>query len=166
MIALRKLEKTDRTTIVELINNRKIVDNLRDRIPFPYTLSDADFFIDLSEKQPVQMTFGITYNNELCGVISLVEQEDIHRLNAEIGYWIGEKYWGKGIVSEAIKQITAYGFNTLKLERIYAGVFDYNRGSMRALEKNGYALEGIHRRAVVKNDMIYDEYLYAKLKIG
>lgn len=164
MIALRKLDKTDRTVIVELINNRKILDNLRDRIPYPYTLSDTDFFIDLSEKQTAQMTFAITYHNELCGVISLMEQEDIHRLNAEIGYWIGEKYWGKGIITEAIKKVTAYGFDTLKLERIYAGVFDYNKGSMRALEKNGYELEGIHRRAVVKMEVIYDEYLYAKLK--
>ncbi|WP_281616169.1 GNAT family protein [Flammeovirga sp. SubArs3] len=164
MISLRKLQKEDRTIIVELINNRKILDNLRDRIPYPYSLSDADFFIDLTHKEEQQNTFAITYNGDFCGVIGLIRLEDIHRLNAEIGYWIGEKYWNKGIITEAIEQVTQYGFETLQLERIFAGVFDYNKGSMKALEKNGFQLEGIHRRAIVKNDVIYDEHLYAKLK--
>jgi [ribosomal protein S5]-alanine N-acetyltransferase len=164
-IDLRALKESDRKQIASLINNKKIWDNLRDYIPYPYSISDADHFIDLTIKQSPAITFGILKDDtELCGVIGLVPQKDIYRIAAELGYWIGEKYWGKGIATEAVGIITQYGFDKLNLERIYAGVFDFNKPSKRVLEKNGFKQEGIFRRAVIKNDIIHDEYLFAKLR--
>ena len=86
----------------------------------------TNFFIDLTTKENPQQTFGILADGELCGVIGLVLQKDVYRLTAEIGYWIGEQYWGKGITTKAIELITKYGFEDLALERLHAGVFDFN----------------------------------------
>lgn len=164
-IGLRSLEESDSAQIARLINNKKIWDNLRDYIPYPYKMEDADYFIDCAKKQPLAQTFAIILDDgELCGVISLESQSDIYRMTAELGYWIGEKYWGKGIATKAIALITKHGFEELKLERIYAGVFGFNIPSMKVLEKNGYALEGVFRNAIIKNDKILDEHVFAKLK--
>jgi len=164
-IRLRRLNKNDSIQISNLANNKKVWDNLRDYIPHPYQEKDAIFFIGLTEKENPQLTFGIvTEKDDLCGVIGLVLQKDVYRLTAEIGYWLGEKYWGKGIATKAIELITNYGFEQLKLERIYTGVFDFNIASMKVLEKNGYKKEGIFRNSIVKNDIVCDEHRYAKLK--
>ena len=164
-IQLRRLNKSDNSELSKLANNKKVWDNLRDYIPYPYTKKDADFFIELTEKEKPNQTFGIsTKKNELCGIIGLVIQEDVYRLTAEIGYWLGEDYWGKGIATMAIELITQYGFEELKLERIHTGVFEFNIASMKALEKNGYLKDGIFRNNVIKNNIIYDEHRYSKLK--
>ena len=164
-VELRVLQESDREILATLMNNKKIWDNLKDYIPHPYHIEDADFFIDLTQKQIPSQSFAIVNEqSELCGVISLIKQDDIYRLTAELGYWIGEPYWGRGIATQAIELITDYGFKELKLERIYAGVFDFNKASRKVLEKNGYQLEGILRNAIVKNAIIRDEYRYAKLK--
>lgn len=165
-IQLRDLNKNDNHGITSLINNKKIWDNLKDYIPHPYTINDANYFIDLSLKESsTNKPFAIIKDDyELCGVISLVKQDDIHRMTAELGYWIGEPFWGNGIATKAINLITDYGFNEMKLERIFAGVFDFNKPSMKALENNDYELEGILRNSIIKNDIIRDEYLYAKIK--
>ncbi|MBB6459823.1 GNAT family N-acetyltransferase [Flammeovirga kamogawensis] len=164
-VKLRTLKKSDREQITELINNKKIVDNLRDDIPHPYSLEDADYFIDFTQKQSPAENFGIiTENQELCGVISLKRQSDIFRMTAEVGYWIGEKYWKEGIASKAVRLITKYGFEELQLERIYAGVFGYNTASMKVLEKNGYTKEGISRNSIIKNNIIHDQHIFSKLK--
>jgi RimJ/RimL family protein N-acetyltransferase len=165
-IKLRSLDKNDSQQITSLLNNKKIWDNLKDYIPHPYTLNDANFFIDLvlKESSPNQSFAIIKDDSELCGIIGLVKQDDIHRMTAELGYWIGEPFWGNGIATKAINLITNYGFSEMKLERIFAGVFDFNKPSMKALEKNDYKLEGIFRNSIIKNDIIRDEYIYAKLK--
>ncbi|MFY9228802.1 MAG: GNAT family protein, partial [Bacteroidales bacterium] len=92
--------------------------------------------------------------------IGLVRQTDVYKLSAEIGYWIGEPYWGMGIATKAVRLITEYGFNTLGLVRIYTGVFDFNKASQRVLEKAGFNLECIFEKSVFKNDKICDEYRY------
>lgn len=164
-VQLKPLEKGNREELAKLLNNKKIWDNLKDFIPHPYTIENADFFIELTQKQSPQQTFAIVdEKNKLLGIIGLIIQNDIHRISAELGYWIGEPYWGKGIGTNAIKQITHYGFEELKLERIYAGVFAFNQASCKALEKNGYELEGIFKNAIIKNNVIIDECRYAKLK--
>jgi ribosomal-protein-alanine N-acetyltransferase len=94
----------------------------------------------------------------------LVIQKDIYRLSAEIGYWLGEPYWGKGIALKAVNLITEYGFNELELVRIYSGVFDFNKASHRVMEKAGFKLEAVFERSVIKNGIICDEYRYAKIK--
>ncbi|WP_103866694.1 GNAT family N-acetyltransferase [Aquimarina sp. I32.4] len=163
-IKLRPLIAKDAQLIANLLNNKKVWDNLKDYIPYPYALKDAEEFIEFAKTKDPLQNLGITYNGAICGVISLILQTDIYRKNAEMGYWIGEQYWGKGIGTKAVELITEYGFKDLALERIEAGVFAYNRASMSILEKNGYTKEGICKNAIIKNGKILDEHIYAKLK--
>lgn len=163
-INIRPLKITDASQLATLANNKKIWDNLRDYIPYPYDEKDAEDFINLTKNEHPKQNFAIEYQGALCGVISLSIQKDVYKKSAEIGYWVGEPYWGKGIATEAIKLITTYGFDQLGLVRIHAGVFEYNTASMIVLEKNGYKKEGISKKAICKNDQIYDEHRYHKLK--
>lgn len=163
-VNIKSLKNADAVAMATLANNKKIWDNLRDYIPHPYTLKDAQEFIAASQKENPGLTFGIFFDDEFCGVIGLVQKTDVYRLGCEIGYWVGEPFWGKGIASEALRLVTDYGFENLLLERISTSVFDYNLASMRVLEKNGYQKEGVLRRSVVKNEKVYDEHVYAKLK--
>jgi len=161
VLVLRELRDSDKIRLAELCNNRKVWDNLRDTIPFPYTENDAEFFINLCKNQSPAINFAIEYQSELVGVIGLVVQTDVYKLSAEAGYWIGEPYWGKGIATSALKLIVGYAFNELQLVRVYSGVFDYNKASQRVLEKAGFQLEGILRSSVFKNQRLIDEYRYA-----
>lgn len=160
---LRQFRESDALVLAELCNNKKVWDNLRDTIPFPYKLSDAEYFINSCSNENPKLTFAIGYGDEFAGVIGFVVQKDVYRLSAELGYWIGEPYWGKGIASRAVELATEYGFAQLGLVRIFAAVFEYNSVSRRVLEKNGYRLEGIFRNSVIKNGRIIDEYRYAKV---
>jgi ribosomal-protein-alanine N-acetyltransferase len=162
-ILLRALADSDKERLAELCNNKKILDNLRDNIPFPYTVTDAELFIQHCKTENPPVTFAIEYRNELAGVIGLVKQSDVYKHSAEIGYWLGEQFWGKGIATEAVKLIVEYGFLELKLVRIFTGVFDYNTASQKVLRKAGFILEGIFDKSVIKNGTIYDEYRYAKI---
>lgn len=163
-VTLRNLEMSDKYRLAELMNNKNIWDNLRDRLPFPYTVSDAEFFINLTQNDVSNENFAIEYNKEFCGVIGLILQNGVYRKSAEIGYWIGEPYWGKGIATKAVRIITKYGFENFDLTRIYAGVFEHNAGSMKVMEKNGYKKEAIFKKAIIKNDKILDEHRYSILK--
>ncbi|MGB5270271.1 MAG: GNAT family protein [Eudoraea sp.] len=162
-VNLRELHLSDKSELAKLANNKKIRDNLRDSFPYPYRESDAEFFINSLTEQKSKQNFGIEYNGQLCGVIGLIIQKDVYRKSAEIGYWIGESFWRKGIATIAVKLITNYGFEDLKLIRIYAGVFEFNIASMKALENNGYKKEGVFKNAIFKNDKVYDERRYFKL---
>jgi RimJ/RimL family protein N-acetyltransferase len=163
-INLRCLHDTDQSRLAELCNNRKIWDNVRDFLPSPYTELNALEFIKRCQEENPTVTFAIEYKGELAGCIGLVRQTDIYRLTAEIGYWIGEPFWGLGIATKAVGLITEYGFNQLELIRIYTGVFDFNIASQRVLEKSGFIFEGIFEKSVIKNGHILNEYRYAKLK--
>ncbi|WP_299766410.1 GNAT family protein [uncultured Dokdonia sp.] len=160
MITLRPLELSDASQLATLANNKNIWNNLRDYIPFPYNENDAKSFITQTKQEDPKQNFGIEYKGNLCGVIGVITQNDVYRKTAEIGYWIGEPYWGKGIATKAIALITHYGFEQLELIRIHAGVFEYNISSMKALEKNGYMKDGIFKKAIIKNEKIYDEHRY------
>ncbi|MFD2563801.1 GNAT family N-acetyltransferase [Aquimarina rubra] len=159
-IKIRELKLSDTSRLAELANNSNIWNNLRDYFPYPYKESDAELFINHVQTQNPQQSFGIEYNNDICGVISLIIQSDVYRRSAEIGYWIGEPYWGKGIATKAVELITRYGFEKLNLIRIYAGIFENNIASMKILEKNGYINEGISLKAVVKNSVLLNEHRY------
>jgi ribosomal-protein-alanine N-acetyltransferase len=164
-VTLRKLITKDKESLALLANNKRVWDNLRDYFPFPYTENNAAFFIDMVKDENPITTFAINYHDQLCGVISLVKQQDVYRLSAEIGYWIGEPFWNKGIATKAVKLITAYGFNELKLIRIFTGIFEYNTGSMRVLEKCGYTKDCIFEKAIIKNGQIWNEHRYSKIAI-
>ena len=163
-IILRPLNDNDSTELALLANNKKVWDNLRDFMPFPYTIDDAFFFINMVKEEKPVMTFAIEFDRHLCGVIGLVGQKDVYRKTAEIGYWIGEPFWNKGIATDAVKLITEYGFDQLDYVRIHTGVFEYNIGSMKALEKNGYKKDGIFEKAILKNGQICNEHRYSKIK--
>lgn len=162
-IKLRPLRLSDAERLAELADNEKISRNVRDVFPNPYTVSDAENFLkSLTNQDPVTF-FGIEYNGEYVGNISLVPGEDVYRKSAEIGYFIGEPYWNKGIVTTAVKLITEYGFNKLGFIRIHTGVFEYNPASMRVLEKCGYTKDGVFRKSVFKQNKIWDEVRYSKI---
>ncbi len=162
-IKLRPFRLTDAQRIVELADNEKISRNLRDGFPNPYTLSDAKNFLAKFTNQDPVTFFAIEYNGKHVGNISLLPGQDIYRKSAEIGYFIGEPYWNKGIVSTAVTLITEYGFNHLGLIRIHTGVFEYNIASQRVLEKCGFAKDGIFRKSVFKQNKIWDEVRYSKI---
>jgi RimJ/RimL family protein N-acetyltransferase len=163
-LILRPFKDADAKCLAELCNNKKIWDNLRDYIPFPYTEENAIEFIKYCQAESPQQTFAIEYNGEFAGSIGLVMQTDVYRLTAEIGYWLGEPFWGKGIATKSVKLITKYGFNHHGLIRIYSGVFDFNKASQRVLVKAGFKLECIVEKSVIKNDIICDEHRYGLIK--
>jgi [ribosomal protein S5]-alanine N-acetyltransferase len=159
-IAIRNITEGDKTRLAELCNNRKIWDNLRDTIPFPYTEKDAEIFIQICKTQEPVTNFAIEYKGEFAGVIGLVIQDDVYRLSAEAGYWIGEPFWGKGIATEALTLLVNYAFGKLDLMRVYSNVFEYNKASCRVLEKVGFKLEGNFIKSVFKNGMLHNELRY------
>lgn len=159
-IRLRALHTYDQQKLAELANNRNIYNNLRDFFPHPYSEKNAKEFIDQCKKEDPTVTFAVEFDDCLCGVAGLVMQSDIYRLSAEIGYWIGEPFWNKGIASIAVKLLLEYGFKNLQLQRIYTGVIDYNKASQRVLEKCGFEFEGIFKKAIIKNNKIYNEHRY------
>ncbi|MGI8950398.1 MAG: GNAT family N-acetyltransferase [Chitinophagaceae bacterium] len=163
-IILRPLQCNDKSALASLANNKKIWDNVRDILPFPYTMDDAEFFINLTKQENPQLNFAIEYDGAFCGIIGLTPQKDVYRRTAEIGYWIGEPFWNKGIATTAVKLITLYGLESFNFIRIHTGVFEYNTGSMRVLEKNGYAKDGIFKKSVFKNEKIWDEHRFSIIK--
>jgi len=163
-LVLREFVDTDITPLAELCNNKKIHDNLRDLVPFPYTEKDAGYFINICQNENPKTNFVIEFNGEFTGVIGLALQSDVYKLSAEIGYWIGEPFWGKGIATRAVGMMVDYGFTRLGLVRIFSGVFDYNKASQRVMEKSEFQLEGILRNSIYKNGKICHEYRYALLK--
>lgn len=163
-VRLRRLSVADKQVIARLCNNKNIWDNLRDSFPIPYSEKDAEEFIKLCMDENPAATFGINYKGDFAGVVGLVKQKDVYRLTAELGYWIGEPFWGLGIATKAVNLIVQYGFDTLGLMRIYSGVFEYNKASQRVLEKAGFNLDCILEKAVIKNGIICDEFRYSILK--
>ena len=163
-VRLRPLRYADREILANLANNKKIWNNVRDMFPHPYTLAEADKFLDMVKLQEPLITFAIEYEFQFCGVIGMVLQKDVYRKSAEIGYWIGEPFWGKGITTKALSLATQYAFETLELERLFANIFEGNEASKKVLEKCGFQLEGIGRKAVFKNNRFLDEWRYGKLK--
>lgn len=162
-VIIRDLRMDDKTDMARLLNNKKILDGLSNRIPYPYSENDALRFIDYIQNEKTEKAFAVEFNGVFCGVTGLILPKDTDKKSAEIGYWIGEPFWGKGIATEAVRQLTRYGFDTLQLLRIYASVFDFNRASMKVLEKNAFIKEEIRKKAVLKNGKYLDEHRYFKL---
>lgn len=140
--------------------------NLTDGFPHPYTLENANQFIAMAtEKNPMIDFQCIEVNGEAAGGIGLSFKTDVYRINAQIGYWLGEEHWNKGIVTEAIRRFTSYTFKTYgHIVRIYAPVFSHNLASMRVLEKAGYRKEAVIRQALVKDQKVEDEHIYSVLR--
>jgi len=150
--------------MAEIANNEKVAANLRDAFPSPYTLEDARKFISMCLRQVPYQIFAIEYEGEYVGNIGLHRQDDVYRRTAELGYFIGEPYWHKGITPRAVNLICEYGFRELDIIKIFSGVFSFNTASQRVLEKCGFTLEAVLKSAVIKNGKICDEYRYARFK--
>jgi ribosomal-protein-alanine N-acetyltransferase len=158
---LRPLVPGDAAALARHANDREVWRSLRDRFPHPYSLSDATEWIAFVASQKVQTSFGIVVGDEAIGSISLMVGHDIERRSAEIGYWIGQAYWGRGIMPQAVRATTRYAFEELGLIRVFAVPFARTARSARVLEKAGYALEGLMRRSAIKDGEILDQLLYA-----
>jgi ribosomal-protein-alanine N-acetyltransferase len=163
--AVRSWQATDAKSLVTYANNRKIWLSLRDRFPHPYSKSDAlDFLRSIRGRQP-ETAFAIAVGDEAVGSIEFVLQQDVERVSAEIGYWVGEPFWGRGIATEALSAVTRYAFEHHHLTRIFAVPFAANRASCRVLEKAGYVLEGTLRRSAIKDGAIVDQFQYAHFEV-
>lgn len=161
---VRPFSVDDAPAIARYANNRAVWITLRDRFPHPYTLEDARTFLALATSQQPPNDFAIAGDQEAIGGIGLQRQSDVHRLSAEIGYWLGEPYWGRGIATRAVRALTEWTFATTPLERLFACVFATNPASARVLSNAGYQFEGRLRRAVIKDGRVLDQLLYAALR--
>ena len=163
---IRKWELSDAKDLAAALSNKKVQDNLRDGLPYPYTEQDGKEFISamLSADESETFAFAITVDNMVIGSIGIFRQGNIHRQTAELGYYIAEEYWGKGIMTEAVKQICEYVFAKSDIIRIYAEPFAYNIASCRVLEKVGFQYEGTLRSNAVKNGKVIDMEMYSLLK--
>jgi [ribosomal protein S5]-alanine N-acetyltransferase len=161
---LREWCRGDEPSLVRHANNRHIWANLRDSFPFPYTIADAKSWIRLASTQALNQVFAIDVGGFAVGAIGLRPGDDISRLSAEIGYWLGEEHWNRGIATEAVKAVTEYGFQTLGMARIHASVFASNAASMKVLEKAGYAREGVLKSSAFKDRQLIDQVLFARVR--
>jgi [ribosomal protein S5]-alanine N-acetyltransferase len=164
-ISLRPWEVEDKEVLAGLFNNINIWNNLRDYIPHPYSTGDAERFISAQAETSPTLNFAILNEKEPVGGIGITLLEDVYKMNVELGYWVAEPFWGKGIATIAVGLMTDYVFETFAINRIVAEVFDYNRSSMRVLEKNGYHLESVRRKGILKNDLLYDDFVWVKQKV-
>lgn len=164
-MALRPWSIRDTAQIVLIANNKNIADKLRDGFPFPYSFDDARNWLNiiLPENFPPRF-FAITVDQRPVGSIGIVSKTDIYRKNFEIGYFLSEEYWGRGITTKAIKAATSYSFSDFDIERVYAEPFADNIGSRKALEKAGFTLEATLKRNVIKNGIIKDSCIYSVLR--
>lgn len=164
---IRKWRLGDAKDLAGMLSNKKIQDNLRDGLPYPYTEKDAQAFIQDMLAADSTKTFAfaiINDENKAIGSIGAFRCENIHRQTAEMGYYLAEEYWGKGIATEAVKQLADHVFNQTDIMRIFAEPFSTNRGSCRVLEKSGFQFEGTLRKNAVKNGEIKDMQMYALIK--
>jgi RimJ/RimL family protein N-acetyltransferase len=161
---VRSWAQTDVPALAMYANDREVWLNLRDRFPHPYGRPDAESWITCASGQKPQRNLTIAVKDAAIGGIGLELQADVHRLSAEIGYWLARTYWGQGLATAAVGAVTSYGFETLRLCRIYAMVFEHNSASCRVLEKCGYQLEGRLRRSVIKAGRTLDQLLYARVE--
>lgn len=162
---LRPWIMSDKYSLAKHLNNKKVTNNLA-VVPYPYNLKDARKWLtktvrESKSKKVNNIHFAIEINDEAVGSIGL---HKIHDRKAEVGYWLAEKYWGQGIMSESLKIITKYGFDKLKLVRIFAHVYCYNPASKRVLEKAGFDVEGLLKKDAYKNGKNIDHWLLAKVK--
>lgn len=164
---LRPWRLADAADLAAAINNKKVQDNLRDGLPFPYTEQDALDYITAMQNADPQSTFAfaITADHRAIGSIGVFRQTNIHARTAEMGYYVAEPWWGKGIGTSAVEQVCRWVFDHTDIIRIFAEPFAYNTASCRILEKNGFICEGTLHSNAVKNGKILDMKMYARIKV-
>ena len=163
---LRPWQREDAADVARYADNGKIARNLRDVFPHPYTLADAREFIEscIAADEENALFRAIEADGRAVGSAALCLGSDVYQKTAELGYWLAEDFWGKGIMTEAVKQLCREGFSRWNIQRIYAEPFAHNAGSRRVLEKVGFSLEGVMRRGVYKRGQVFDFCMYALLR--
>jgi RimJ/RimL family protein N-acetyltransferase len=161
---IRSYQLSDKEALVKFANNYNVSRFLRDQFPYPYTNSDAEMWIIHACNQHPETNFVIANDNEMFGAIGINLQDDVNRFSAEMGYWIGELFWRKGIATTSLKAFTEFSFNNFDINRIFANVFEGNAASEKVLLKAGYHKEATLRKAVYKEGKFIDQYIYAILK--
>jgi len=164
---LREWRLEDEEALVRHANDRRVSIDLRDRFPFPYTRAHAIEWLARTvgaADPPTNFAIAERETDEPVGGVVLMPQQDVQRISAEIGYWLGVSRWGSGIGSAAVTAATAYAFDVLELERVFAVAFTRNPASARVLEKCGFLLEGTMRRAAIKEGIVLDQFMYAATK--
>lgn len=160
-VTFRPWHIDDLNDLVALANNKNIAQYMADVFPHPYTAENGKNFIDFANSNGNSRIFAITLNDQIVGSIGLHIQADILKKNAEIGYWLAEEYWGKGIMIEAIDQIVNYGFSNLDIVRIFARIYGTNISSQKVIEKAKFKLEAKFEKTIFKNNEFLDELIYA-----
>jgi [ribosomal protein S5]-alanine N-acetyltransferase len=158
---LRAWREGDQAELVRQANNPQVAMNLRDLFPQPYTARDADEWMARAARQVAGVHFAITVEDQVAGGIGLLPGSDVNRIQAEIGYWLGQAWWGRGIATDAVRGLTRHAFATLALNRLFATPFAPNLASCRVLEKAGYRCEGRMLGCAIKGGKILDQFLYA-----
>ncbi len=161
---IRPYATTDAQALASRADNRKVWRNLRDAFPHPYTLDHAEAFISRVNEMDPQTNWCIAVDGQAAGGIGLKLHEDVERFSAEMGYWLAEEHWGRGIVSEAVAAVSDYAFGAFGLNRIFATPYDWNPASCRVLEKAGFQREGVLRRAAFKDGQVVDQVMYARIR--
>lgn len=163
-VRLRALQATDASALARLANNKKIWNNVRDRMPHPFTIQDARAFLrNLSGRDNTLVRAIILPGQVFAGTVGLHLQKSPYEGSAELAYWLGEPFWGQGLASLAVQQLLAFGFSELQLRRVFARVYSFNQASVRVLEKNGFRCECVARAAVLKNNRVWDELTFGLL---
>ena len=157
---IRDWSLTDLASLVQHANNRNVSIHLRDRFPYPYLENHGREFLEHVTTTTPVTSWAIDVEGHAVGGIGLMLQSDVERVSAEIGYWLAEPLWGRGIVTEAVRAVTDEAFRQFDLTRIFALPFADNQGSIRVLEKAGYAHEGTMPRSTIKNGVIRDQLMY------
>jgi RimJ/RimL family protein N-acetyltransferase len=158
---LRPWRAGDESSLVVHANSRVVWLNLRDQFPHPYTSADAEAWVTFASRQAQPTSLAIDVASEAVGGVSLKLHDDVERVSAEIGYWLGERFWNRGIMTEAVRAVTEYGFEQFALTRIFAVPYATNVASHRVLEKAGYTREGLLRRSAIKDGIVLDQVLFA-----
>ena len=162
--SVRPWRRGDEASLARHADNRKVWLNLTDGFPNPYTLSDAEAWIGWALAHDPPTHFAIAVKDEAVGGIGFNLKQDVERRSAEMGFWLGEPFWGKGITTAALRAVTDHAFATFELSRVYARVFEWNTASTRVLEKCGYRREARLRRAAIKDGQVIDVFLYATIR--
>jgi RimJ/RimL family protein N-acetyltransferase len=156
---------SDKESLTENAHNINIWNNVRDYFPHPYTEDDAEQFIRMVMDKPKPLTdFALEIGGQAVGGIGVIPQTDVHKITMEIGYWLGEKYWNEGIMTNAVRQMIEYTFGNFPVTKIYAPIFEFNIASMRVLEKAGFVREAILKKSAIKNGKTIDLYYYGLVK--
>jgi [ribosomal protein S5]-alanine N-acetyltransferase len=158
---LRPWNTEDLDSLVLFANNEKIAKFMTDLFPHPYTIEKGREFIEYASKGNPVNILAIEVNGQAAGGIGIHPQQDMHRKNAELGYWLAEPYWGKGIITKAVVQMVDYGFKNWDIKRIFARPFGTNLASQKVLEKAGFVLEGRFEKTLFKKGEYIDELVYA-----